>query len=80
MNFLNQWLSNINTHIQICENNKVLRVDKLKSMSKKEEYIVKNTACLNTGNYCVFKCSNVNNATTDFNLQRHVLKSFVLSK
>ena len=35
MDFLKQWLSNINAHIQICEKNKVLGVDKLKSMYKK---------------------------------------------
>ena len=32
--------------------------------------MVKNTECLNTTNCCVFKCLNVNNATTDFNLRR----------
>ena len=29
-----------------------------------------NNECLNTSNCCVFKCSNVNNATTVFNSQR----------
>ena len=32
--------------------------------------MVKNTACLNTANCCVFKCSNVNYATTGVNSQR----------
>ena len=32
--------------------------------------MVKNTECLNTTNCCVFKCSNVSNATTVFNSQR----------
>ena len=32
--------------------NKVLDVDKIKSIRKKE-YMVKNTACLNNSNYCV---------------------------
>ena len=32
--------------------------------------MVKNTECLNNTNCCVFKCSNVNNATTVFNSQR----------
>ena len=59
-------------HIYKCvKKNKVLGVDKLKSMYK-EEYMVKNTACLNTSNCCVLKCSNVSNATTVFNSQRHV--------
>ena len=33
-------------------------------------YMVKNTECLNTTNCCVFKCSNVSNATTVFNSRR----------
>ena len=32
--------------------------------------MVKNTECLNTTNCCVFKCSNVSNATTVFNSRR----------
>ena len=52
MDFLKQWPSNINVQIQICEKNKVLDVDKIKSIRKKE-YMVKNTACLNNSNYCV---------------------------
>ena len=32
--------------------------------------MVRNTACLNTANCCVFKCSNVNNATTGVNSRR----------
>ena len=32
--------------------------------------MVKNTACLNTAYCCVFKYSNVNNATSDFNSRR----------
>ena len=32
--------------------------------------MVKNTVCLNAANYCVFKCSNVNNATTGVNSRR----------
>ena len=32
--------------------------------------MVKNNACLNTANCCVFKCSNVNNATTGVTSQR----------
>ena len=32
--------------------------------------MVKNTKCLNTTNCCVFKCSNVGNATTVFNSRR----------
>ena len=32
--------------------------------------MVKNTECLNTTNGCVFKCSNVINATTVFNSGR----------
>ena len=32
--------------------------------------MVKNTECLNTPNCCVFKCSNVSNATTVFNSRR----------
>ena len=35
-----------------------------------EKYMVKNTECLNTTNSCVFKYSNVRNATTDFNSRR----------
>ena len=34
--------------------------------------MVKNTAYLNTSNCHVFKCSNVSNATTVFNSQRHI--------
>ena len=33
--------------------------------------MVKNTACLNTANCCVFKCSNINNATTGVNSRRY---------
>ena len=32
--------------------------------------MVKNTACLNTASCCVFKCSNVNNASTGVNSRR----------
>ena len=32
--------------------------------------MVKNTECLNTTNCCVFKCSNVSNATTVINSRR----------
>ena len=32
--------------------------------------MVKNTACLNTANCCVFECSNANNATTSVNSRR----------
>ena len=32
--------------------------------------MVKNTECLNTTNFCVFKFSNVSNATTVFNSPR----------
>ena len=35
MDFLKQWLYNINVHIQICKKKKVLGVDKLKNMYKK---------------------------------------------
>ena len=38
--------------MQICEKNKVLDVHKIKSI-RKEEYMVKNTVCLNTSNCCV---------------------------
>ena len=31
---------------------------------------MKNTECLNTTNFCVFKCSNISNATTVFNSRR----------
>ena len=50
----------------IYEKNKVLGVEKVKSI-RKEEYMVKNTACC-----CVLKCSKGSNATTVFNSQRHV--------
>ena len=32
--------------------------------------MVKSTACLNTANCCVFKCSNVNNAIAGVNSRR----------
>ena len=49
---------------------KVLGVNKLKSMYKKGKVTVNNTESLNTINCCVFKCSNVSNATTVFNSRR----------
>ena len=49
---------------------KVLGVDKLKSVKRKEKYMVKNTESLNITNCCDFKSSNVSNATTIFNSQR----------
>ena len=55
----------------MCKKNKVLGVEKIKS-KRKEKYMVKNTACLNTSNCCVLKCSNGSNAATVFNSQRHV--------
>ena len=48
---------------------KSIGLDKLKCI-RKEKYKVKNTECLNTTNCCVFKCSNVSNATTVFNSRR----------
>ena len=55
--------------MQICEK-KVLGVDKLKSIYKKGKVHGKNTEFLNMTNCCVFKCSNVSNATTVCNSRR----------
>ena len=52
--------------------NKVLDVDKIKSI-RKEKYTVKNTACLNTSNFCVL------NVQMFANLPIH-LKLFIFSK
>ena len=52
-------------HIYKYVKKSVLDVGKITSI-RKEEYIVKNTACLNTSNCCVLKCSNVSNATAAF--------------
>ena len=52
MNFQKQWFSNINAHLQTCEKNKVLDMEKINSI-RKEEYMVKKIACLNTSNCCV---------------------------